>query len=337
MSAEYERDEPQFADRDFDAAAEALFAQTDAPDDAPAEGEEAPRQTVEAAPAEAQPPADESDDDDEALDWERRFARAQRREEKARAREAELAAERQRALDQVNGYQGRLKQEQARAKALETERDQFKQRAEGANAAYYKLWEDAIAQSTDPAERAGLEREYRLQRAEREMATERAQTDFEKQQREQEASRQKAEGLETGIRGMREHAMPDLIEKIEAVAEGIGVPAKEIAHIANHLRSEPIMLAIRHMPPEEIEPYRVTMFQRALQELSRVRESYQERQAAQNRQEAAPNYRGERPVGAGGGNGRFRDVKEYIDAGDYDGTADAVFANFEAESQGYRR
>jgi hypothetical protein len=338
------QDAPDRAAPDFDAAAEQLFAETDAPQDAPAAAQPTAA-PAEAAPVqEAAPAQDEPDDDDEALPIEERFARAQRQvarirqqAEEAFARQAEIDAARKHAEAQVNGYKGRVKQ-------LEGERDQFKELAQDENARLNKMWEDGIAATPDPAERADLQRRYDFDRQTRELAAEKRQIEFEKAQREQEQANFREAQRGAAEQGIRQHAISEIARAIAPTAEALGLPASEVKDLVAALGRPEVAILLQNLPAYDPDPnkwdvhkYRSMVLAQTDQAIAQRAAAYRERQAGQTRQELGQTtYRAEQPVGGGGG-GQYRDLRPLQRAQDFDATADAVFANFELEQQGVRR
>lgn len=308
---------------DFDSAVDAYVEQgqpaaagdtpparpaTPAPADVPA--------PVAAAPV--APPADEPDDDDETLTIDQRFARAQRREQKITARQAELTTERQRAIDQANGYKGNLAQEKARREAIEAERDRFKGLAESENARIDHLWAEAIAQTDDPTQKAELQRRYDFDRRERELAEKEAQIAFKAQQEIEQAERVKQEQVGAATEGMRQHVVPSLVGPMEEFATAIGLPLAELADIRATLNSRPMRQMFARLTPEELHAYRNELGEGIFEEIAQRAQAFKTRQTATNRQEAATVYRAEQPVGAGGGRpGKTwdeMDIDEALDA-----------------------
>lgn len=339
------QDAPERAAPDFDAAADQLFAETDAPEqDAPATGQPTAA-PAEAAPAQQAAPAeDEPDDDDEGLPLETRFARAQRRERKIAAERETLATERQRAIDQANGYKGSLVQAQQRTKALEAERDEFKELAQNENARINRMWEDGIRATEDPSARADLQRQYDFDRQTRDLAAQQRQLEFEKAQREQEVATFREAQRGAAEQGIRQHAIPEIARAIVPTAASLGLPASEVRDLVAALERPEVAILVQNLPAYDPDPnkwdvhkYRSMVLAETDQELARRAAAYRERQAGATRQELAQTtYRPEQPVGAGGG-GQYRDLRPLQQAQDFDATADAVFANFELEQQGVRR
>lgn len=253
--------------------------------------------------------AGEPDDDDEQLPLDQRFARSQRREtrekaarEAAEARYAETEAARRHAESQVNGYKGRTKQ-------LESERDRFKDLAENENARLNTMWEDAIKMADDPGQRADLQDRYERDRDRRELAAEKAQIAFEKQQAQEQVTRTKEAQKTDAAEGMRRYAIPDLLQEIEDYAAQLGLPREEIADIRDTLTAPTMALLVRRMDPLELHQYRTNLGQAAAQELPQRLQAYRERQAGANRQEARQVYRAEQPIGQGGGGDEMEDLK----------------------------
>ncbi len=313
---------------DFDAAVDAYVEQGQ-----PAAGGETPpaRPATPApadvpAPVAAAPvatPADEPDDDDETLPFDQRFTRAQARETRIKA---EAEAERTRlekfAKDQANGYQGRLKQEQTRAAALEAERDRFKQQADDTNAAINGIWEARIASTTDPEERAAWQAQYDFDRTKREVEAERKQIALEREQQQQQATRVKEEQIGAATEGMRQHVVPSLVGPMEEFATAIGLPIAELADIRATLHSRPMQQMFARMTPEELHTYRNELGEGIFEEIAQRSQAFKTRQAGANRKEAATVYRAEQPVGAGGGTQQ----RPWEDL-DFDEAVDTLFAD----------
>jgi hypothetical protein len=278
------------------------------------------------------------------LPLETRFARAQRREQRQATERETLAAERQRAIDQANGYKGSLVQAQQRQKALEAERDQFKELAQDENARLNRMWEDGIAATPDPAERADLQRRYDFDRQTRELAAEKRQLEFEKAQREQEQASFREAQRGAAEQGIRQHAISEIARAIAPTAEALGLPASEVKDLVAALERPEVAILLQNLPAYDPDPnkwdvhkYRSMVLAQTDQAIAQRAAAYRERQAGQTRQELGQTtYRAEQPVGAGGG-GQYRDLRPLQDAGDFDATFDALNANYELELQGARR
>jgi len=275
--------------------------------DAPAEDvsetgqpDERPTQAQATAPGASQA-ADEPDDDDEQLPYDQRFARAQRREQRITARQAEIMAERQRAIDQANGYKGNLAQEKARREAIEAERDRFKTLAENENARLNSMWEEAIKLADDPNQRADLQDRYERDRDRREIAAEKDRMAFERDQQQQQATRVKQDQIETATQGLRQHVIPSLVEPMEQFAQVLGLPATEFADIRATLNSRPMQQLFARLSPEELDAYRNELGEGIFTELAQRNLARKQRETGQNRDEARQVYRAEQPVGQGGG------------------------------------
>jgi hypothetical protein len=343
--AEIENDAPQHDERDFDARADALFAESAAPDTGTPPEAQPERQDAEEAPAVPAASGDtDADDDDESLPIDQRFERARRREERI-TREVEEArqaveAERRRVLS----FQGNLAQAQQRQKALEAERDQFKELAQDENARLNRMWEDGIAATPDPSARADLQRQYDFDRQTRELAAEKRQLDFEKAQREQEQASFREAQRGAAEQGIRQHAISEIARAIAPTAEALGLPASEVKDLVAALERPEVAILLQNLPAYDPDPnkwdvhkYRAMVLAQTDQAIAQRTAAYRERQAGQTRQELGQTtYRAEQPVGAGGG-GQYRDLRPLQDAGDFDATFDALNANYELELQGARR
>jgi hypothetical protein len=344
------QDAPDRAAPDFDAAADQLFAETDAPQDAPAAAQPTAA-PAEAAPVqEAAPAQDEPDDDDEGLPLETRFSRAQRREQRLAAERETLATERQRAIDQANGYKGNLVQEKRRREEAEAKSADFEKALTNANTRRDAEYEAAIRYAPDEPDGTGrptktdLTRDWNVEKRERDVAQKEARIQFAEQQREEEIKTWRETQRGEAERGVRQHAISEIARAIAPTAEALGLPASEVKDLVAALERPEVAILLQNLPAYDPDPnkwdvhkYRSMVLAQTDQAIAQRAAAYRERQAGQTRQELGQTtYRAEQPVGAGGG-GQYRDLRPLQDAGDFDATFDALNANYELELQGVRR
>lgn len=325
----------------FDDAFAALPREGVPAEDAPeqAQPDEWPSQAP-AQPA-ATPGEDEPDDDDEALPFEQRFARSNRREQKLQAERDSIAAERQRAIDQANGYKGNLAQEKARREAAEADRSDFERRLTDANAQRDADYQAAINAAPDARDgtgtptKADLTQAWNIEKRERDVAQKEARLNFQEQQKAEQDKRLHAEHVGNLEHGIRQHAIPELVQAIPRYAELHGLPASEVRDVIARLNTPEVLIAMQNMPVKTSDPqawdvdkYRTFLADQAQEEIVRRAAAYKERQAGATRQELAQTtYRQEQPVGQAGGD-------QFEDLGQYGTDFDAAFA---ANSRNHQR
>jgi hypothetical protein len=292
--------------RNFEAAADALFAQDAAPDtqDSPAEQQPSPSTPEAQAPTPAATTAIDDDADDESIDVQERIARAERRATKQS--QAEIAAARKEAEDErrrVLSYQGNLEQAKRQREALEKERDEAKRLATDADSRDNARWEQLIRNEQDPTLRSQYEQMYADDKDKRTFAREKQAWEFQKQQEREAAEQQRSatnQMLETTIRS---NAIGEVATAVDRAAADMGLPLAEIADIKAYLASDDVRLNTQHLSIPELHKYREMVLGRVDAALHQRAEAFRTRQAAQNRDEAKTVYRAEQPVGGGGGGG----------------------------------
>lgn len=342
MSANPEQAAPQQETaRDFDSAADALFAEAATPqqpaaeataarDGAPAE-EEGSRQ-----PDRPDAPATESDDDDPQLAVEERIARAERRA--AKQTQAEIAAERERAKklqDQVNGYNGALKQEQERRRQIEADLEEARKAASDFDSYRNKQWEDLIRATDDATTRAEYERLYGIDRREREVAAKEKDAERRAAREREEAETQRAERSQRLEGDIRYHALADIAGAIPKYAQELGLEPGEYAFLNNWLASPEVVGNIRNLPifhedaRQTLDHFRGDIEQRAATALQQIAEQKQRRAIDQNRAAARETFPAEQPIAGGGDGARGRvDIGQFRNTGRVDDAWDALNNNW---------
>lgn len=310
MSAEQSapQDEQEFdlaaALRADDADADA--GDTDAPQperqDEPGESSDAPAEPEQTEQPKQETPQQDPDADDPALPVEERIARAERRSAK------EARAEAEHARRQAATYKGLVTREQTRAKQIEAELAEAKRLASDFDAQRNKQWEDLIRATADDDTRKYYQREYDLDRKERELAARDREAEIKAKQAEELATHERTERLTQAETAARSSAVGEIAQAVPLAAQELGLPASEYRDIMAWLNSPEVQLNARHLPIISSDPdamtltqYRDNLATRAEEILVQRASAYQERQAAKNREAAKSVYRGDQPVGGGGG------------------------------------
>jgi hypothetical protein len=250
----------------------------------------------------AQPAAEESDDDDESLPVDKRFERAQKREARLRTQAEEAAADREKARRQAASFKGHMTQAQAKAAAIERERDEFRKLAESTDAREDKRWEDAIKLAPDEATRREWEREFALDKRER--AAERAAKEEELVSQRKEVDRTQA--VSAAEADLRASVLPSLKAIVEGHAESLQLPVSEVQDLLRWVDSPEVrMLAhtLKVAPDprqDQLTAYLEETAMRLVGEIDQRGAQFEEKRAAQNRREAGKVYRQEQPIGGGG-------------------------------------
>jgi hypothetical protein len=317
MSAQPEtRDEPQR--ETFDEVAARLFAQaessdeTDSPSDPTARDETRDREPGQPATAERdQPqPAEEPDDDDEALPVETRFQRSQRREQRVTAERERLAAEKAQAEQVASTWRGRHQAEQEARRHIEAERDTLKAQTDSNNAYLNTLWEDAI-QRADPTDRADLQRQYDIDRREREVKAKEAAQELSSKQRDERARTVHQTQLSQVEQLTRRYAIGELVEELPERAAALGLERGDYADIEGYLRGPEVALLTATLPVRDPDPnkpdldkYRRYQQARLEGELARRAEAKRAQRVERNRDEATGRFKPERALATAGSGGR---------------------------------
>lgn len=268
-------------------------------DDAPSSG------APEATPQQEQ----QSDDDDPALAVEERIARAERRSAKQTQGAVQAAREEaERAKRQAATYKGLVGTKEREAKRYEAELAEAKRLATDVDAQRNKQWEDLIGTQTDPETRAYYRREYELEKRERAAEATARDAEARAKQAEEAATHERTERRSVAETQARDAAISDIETAIPRAAADMGLPQSEYRDLLAWLGSPEVRLNAARLPLVSDDPneptlthYHQYLLVRADQELTRRAQAHQERQAATNRDKARGVYRGDLPVGGGGG------------------------------------
>lgn len=323
---------------DFDAALDAYV------DGAAPARQDATAPVAEPAKAEVAQPAtapstaattatDDDDSDDAALPVETRFTRAQKREARLATEREQARQQAAEASRQVLSYQGNLKQEADRRREIAAERDDLKKRLESEEARIESYWQDAI--KTAPEEQKAAYREaYELDKAKREIATERQQIDLAKQQRQ----RQHEELRQRSEQEARHYAIAEPLQALDEEARQAGLPIALLKPIKDWLTSPEVQIATRTLPLktdtvppadinqwgpqhlDDLDKYRTWVVYQTIRGFDHFKQQHEQQQLAQNQKKAAETYQPEKPVGAGVG----RQQRAW-DEMDFDEAMDAVY------------
>lgn len=320
---------------DFDAAVDAFVGgAAPAEQDTTAPVAEPPKaeatQPATAPTTAATPATDDDDSDDEALPVETRFTRAQKREARLATEREALAAERDAEKRRALSYQGNLAQEAERRKQLAAELAEKTKRLESEEARIESYWQDAI-KSAPPEQKAAYEEAYELDKAKREIATERQQIELAKQQRQQqhEELRQRSE------QEARHYAIAEPLQALDEEARQAGLPVELLKPIKDWLTSPEVQIATRTLPLktdtvppadinqwgpqhlDDLDKYRTWVVYQTIRGFDHFKQQHEQQQIKRNVAKAADTYQPEKAVGAGGAAPRnFNDLDfdEAVDA-----------------------